>query len=98
MTALVIGAAIGAMILSEFGYDVDPWFIAPVVLGAVSLSGPVRVVVGTDRSGGVISPMRVRGARLFALVAAVAGSIAGAPAGAMVPVWAAVAVVGVRPR
>ena len=98
VTALLVGASIGAMIGSEFGFEIDPWFIAPALLGAIGLLGPARVVVGTDRSGGVISPIRVRGARLFALVAAMAAGIAGAPAGAVVPVWAAVAVVGLRPR
>jgi len=98
VTALLVGAAIWAVVGTEFGYEIDPWFIASALLGAIGLLGPVRVVVGTDRSGGVISPMRVRGARLFALVAAVAGGVAGAPAAAMAPVWAAVAVVGIRPR
>ena len=98
VTLLLFGAAIGAVIGSEFGYEIDPWFIAPAILGAIGLLGPARVVVGTDRSGGVISPIRVRGARLFALVAAVAAGIAGAPGAAMVPVWSALAVVGLRPR
>ena len=80
----------------EAGFDPDPWSIAAAALGASSLMGPRRVTAGTDRSGGRISPRRVRAARGFALIAAAAAAVGSDPA-TMAPVWTALAATGSRP-
>ena len=80
----------------EFGFDPEPWLAGVAALGLLSLLGPSSVAVGADRPGAVIEPRRVRAARGYALIAAVAAASTADPA-AMAPVWAALAVVGVRP-
>jgi hypothetical protein len=95
--ALLAGLAVYSWTRFEPAFEFDPWFIAPAVLGLVALVGPGRVAVGTDRAGGVVSPNRVRAARAFAWIAAAGAALALDPA-ALAPVWAALAVVGVKPR
>lgn len=96
-TLVLLGLAALAWTRFEPAFDVDPWFIAPAVLGLAALIGPRRVAVGTDREGGIISPSRVRAARAFAWLAA-AGAALALPPAAMAPVWVALAAVGLKPR
>jgi len=80
----------------EMGFDPDLWLAGVVVLAAVSVVGPRRVAVGADRAGAVISPRRVRSARGYAVIAAAVATVTADPA-AMIPVWAALVVIGLRP-
>jgi hypothetical protein len=95
--AVLAGLATLAWIRFDPAFEVDPWLIAPALLGLAALVGPGRVKVGTDREGGIISPNRVRAGRGVAWIAAAGAALALQPA-AMAPVWAAVAATGVKPR
>jgi hypothetical protein len=95
--AMLAGLAVLSWLRFDAALEFDPWFVAPALLGLVALAGPGRVAVGTDRAGGTISPARVRAARALSLVSA-AGVAAALPTSALAPVWAALAVVGLRPR
>ena len=93
----VAGAAAFAWTRFKSAGSIDLWLAIPVALGLVSLVGPRRVIVDTDRAGGVISPVRVRAARAAALLAAAAAALTSGPE-ALSATWAALAVVALRPR
>jgi hypothetical protein len=70
--------------------------LAGSALGALSILGPVRVDTKTDATDEEIRAGRVRGARFYALAAAAAAAITSDPMG-LAPVWAVLAVSGLRP-
>lgn len=94
--ALATGAVVSALTV-EAASGSSPWWALLALPAAVSLAGPGRVEVGTDRSGGTISPWRVRLARGYA-VAAAGGAALTTPAAALAPVWVALFAVAGRPR
>lgn len=67
------------------------------LFGLAAIAGPVKVVTGTDREGGVIHPGRVRAARVFA-AGTVAASAALGGVGVLGPVAAALIGTALRPR
>lgn len=77
----------------DFALEVEAWMLVIAALAAISLLGPRRVTVGTDRPGGTVSPGRVRAARGYAFIAAAAAVTTADPA-AMAPVWVALAAIG----
>lgn len=78
----------------KVGFDVGT--LAPAAVGMVALLGPRRVAAATDRSGGAISPHRVRAARGYAIVTALAAAFSSDPS-AMAPVWVALGATAARP-
>ena len=98
MTAVILaGCGVLAWSRLDLAFDPEPWQLAVAGLGLFALLGPRSVTVGTDRAGGTILPRRVRLGRTYAWVSAAAAALWMDP-GAVLPVWSALAVTGLRPR